>query len=545
MSRSAARQIHTPSSLLRLVRQRLERDFPAVWVQGEIGDLRRPGSGHLYFRLKDGEASLPCVLFRSQFLALACQPEEGLLVLARGRLSLYEARGDFQLVVEHLEEAGEGALRRAFEALRAKLAAEGLLDPGRKRRVPCPPHRLALITSPDGAVRHDVQSILARRFPLLPVDLFPVTVQGARAPAEIVAALRLADRSGRYGAILIARGGGSPVDLMAFNDETVARAIALCRTPVVSAIGHETDVTIADLVADLRAPTPSAAAELLTPERGQLLARLDELAAALAAEERRGRDARWQRLDLALQWLRHRRPSRRPEALALAGLGLRLRNAAAARLQALRPRLLAADPRGLRVHPAGRSRALLGALDRLRDRFERGLPDRLRQRALALLERLAALHRLDPRRRLAAARGRMQALEPRLKELGGGLLLRRGRRLASLAPARLMPLLALRAERLRDRVRDLGRRAPRAMTLLLGQRRMTLEARGRDLSQLGPEGVLRRGFAILLDEAGRVVDRVGRAPPGLPLTARLADGRLDLRVLAAHPAPDEPPESRS
>ncbi|RBH07639.1 exodeoxyribonuclease VII large subunit, partial [Xanthomonas oryzae pv. oryzae] len=267
-------QILTPSQLNALARDLLEGSFPLVWVEAELSSVTRPSSGHLYFTLKDARAQIRCAMFKPKSTWLKFQPREGLRVLARGRLTLYEARGDYQLVLDHMEEAGEGALRRAFDALRARLAAEGLFDAERKQSLPAHVQRLAVITSPSGAAVRDVLSVLARRFPLLEVDLLPSLVQGDSAAAQITSLLQRADASGRYDVILITRGGGSLEDLWAFNDERLARAIAAAQTPVVSAVGHETDFSLSDFVADVRAPTPSVAAELLVPDQRELVPRV-------------------------------------------------------------------------------------------------------------------------------------------------------------------------------------------------------------------------------------------------------------------------------
>jgi exodeoxyribonuclease VII large subunit len=277
MPREDARQILSPSQLNTLARDLLEGAFPLVWVEGELGNLSRPGSGHLYFTLKDARAQVRCALFKPKSQWLNFVPREGLRVLARGRLTLYEARGDYQLILDSLEEAGEGALRRAFEELKQKLTLEGLFETERKRPLPAFVRRLAVLTSPSGAAVRDVLSVLARRFPLLHVDVLPVPVQGEGAPAQIVTMLQRAYRSGRYDTILLARGGGSLEDLWAFNDERLVRAIAQSPVPVVSAIGHETDFSLSDFVADVRAPTPSVAAELLVPSAQDLRARLRQL----------------------------------------------------------------------------------------------------------------------------------------------------------------------------------------------------------------------------------------------------------------------------
>lgn len=306
-----ATHILTPSQLNTLARDLLEGAFPLVWVEGELGNVTRPSSGHLYFTLKDARAQVRCAMFKPKSQWLKFVPREGLRVLARGRLTLYEARGDYQLVLDHLEDAGEGALRRAFEEMQARLTAEGLFDPARKRPLPRHVRRLAVITSPSGAAVRDVLSVLARRFPLVEVDLLPTLVQGGTAAAQIAALLHRADASGRYDAILLTRGGGSLEDLWAFNDETLARTIAACTVPVVSAVGHETDFTLADFAADLRAPTPSVAAELLTPDRQDLLARLRTLDARLDNLQRHHLRQRMQRLDRASLRLYAMRPQAR------------------------------------------------------------------------------------------------------------------------------------------------------------------------------------------------------------------------------------------
>ncbi|MCI2262992.1 exodeoxyribonuclease VII large subunit [Xanthomonas indica] len=306
-----ADQILSPSQLNTLARDLLESTFPLAWVEGELGNVTRPSSGHLYFTLKDARAQVRCAMFKPKSQWLRFVPREGLRVLARGRLTLYEARGDYQLVLDHLEEAGEGALRRAFEDLKARLAAEGLFASERKRALPGFVRRLAVITSPSGAAVRDVLSVLGRRMPLLQVDILPSLVQGDSAAAQIAALLRQADASGRYDAILLTRGGGSLEDLWAFNDEHLARTVAAAITPVVSAVGHETDVTLADFAADLRAPTPSVAAELLVPDQRDLGARLRaQHAALLRWQQHRLRQAQ-QRVDRALLRLQAQSPQAR------------------------------------------------------------------------------------------------------------------------------------------------------------------------------------------------------------------------------------------
>ena len=300
-------EILSPSQLNTLARDLLEGAFPLVWVEGELSGVARPSSGHLYFCLKDARAQVRCAMFKPKSTWLDFAPREGMKVLARGRLTLYEARGEYQMVLDHMEEAGEGALRRAFEALKSKLQAEGLFATERKRPLPAYLRRLAVITSPTGAAVRDVLSVLGRRFPLVAVDVLPVPVQGATAAAQIVQMLRRATASGRYDVVLLARGGGSLEDLWAFNDEALARAIAASPVPVVSAIGHETDFSLSDFAADLRAPTPSAAAELLVPHADDLrrqLRRLEQRVVAVQKQRLRQLAQRADRAALRLQGLR-------------------------------------------------------------------------------------------------------------------------------------------------------------------------------------------------------------------------------------------------
>ena len=272
-----AREVYTVSSLNREARRLIEGRLGVVWVEGEISGLARPSSGHLYWHMKDETAQLRCAMFRQNNRRLNFRPDDGQHVLARGRVSIYEPRGEYQLVVEYLEEVGEGLLRRRFEELKRKLAGEGLFDPGRKREKPELPRRIGVVTSPSGAAVRDIVTVLARRFPAIPVLIYPTAVQGAGAAAEIAAVLELADRRSECDLLILARGGGSLEDLWSFNEEVVARAMAAVSIPIISGVGHEIDFTIADLVADIRAPTPSGAAEIAVPDQTQWMARIETL----------------------------------------------------------------------------------------------------------------------------------------------------------------------------------------------------------------------------------------------------------------------------
>jgi len=269
------RQVYSVSELTQRLKGLLETQFPDAWVAGEISNLRPATSGHLYFTLKDANAQLRAVCFRNQARYLKFKPQDGVAVIARGRLSVYEARGEYQLLVELLEPAGLGALQLAFEQLKAKLAAEGLFNPARKKPLPVLPRTIGVVTSPTGAVIRDILRVLRRRYRNIDALLYPVRVQGEGAAQEIVQAVEHFNRRGGVDVMILARGGGSPEDLWAFNEESVARAIAASRIPIISGVGHETDFTIADFVADLRAPTPSAAAELVVHRKQDFQAELE------------------------------------------------------------------------------------------------------------------------------------------------------------------------------------------------------------------------------------------------------------------------------
>ncbi|ABI56047.1 exodeoxyribonuclease VII large subunit [Alkalilimnicola ehrlichii MLHE-1] len=389
----APRTVYTVSQLNQEVRSLLETTLPPLWVEGEISNLARPRSGHLYFTLKDSAAQVRCAMFRNRNLLLRFQPGDGQRVLVRARAGLYPARGEFQLVVDHMEEAGEGALRRAFEALKARLEQEGLFDPAHKRPLPAFPRRLGVITSPTGAAIRDVLTVLRRRFPALPVLIYPVPVQGEGAGGQIAAAIEEADRRRDVDVVLVTRGGGSLEDLWAFNEEVVARAIHACGLPVVSAVGHEVDVTISDLVADQRAPTPSAAAELISPDGPALLHQV--------------RGLRDRLLQLTTQ--HHRRASDR-----LNGLARRLQARHPGQLLRDRSQRLDELDQRLRHAMAQRLARHTQALDHLRARLRQGDP--------RLTIRRREEQRLALERRLhAAVRQQLQAREQRLSGLGRAL----------------------------------------------------------------------------------------------------------------------------
>ncbi|MGY6274759.1 exodeoxyribonuclease VII large subunit [Methylomonas sp. MgM2] len=268
---SAEQAVYSVSRLNREVKRLLALHFLTIRVEGEISNFSAPSSGHWYFTLKDAQAQVRCAMFRGQQSRLGFKPSNGDMVIVDAQVGLYEPRGDYQLLVERMEQAGDGALRQAFERLKTKLLHEGLFDESRKQPIPLIPRRIGVVTSPSGAAIHDILTVLNRRFPAIPVVVYPVAVQGESAKFEISAALETANRRDEVDVLLLARGGGSLEDLWAFNEEIVARAVAASRIPVISGVGHEVDFTIADFVADLRAPTPSAAAEHAVPSRHEWL----------------------------------------------------------------------------------------------------------------------------------------------------------------------------------------------------------------------------------------------------------------------------------
>jgi exodeoxyribonuclease VII large subunit len=288
-SKLASRSVKDVFPVSRLVREArvlLEQGFPLLWVEGEISNLAMPASGHIYFSLKDEAAQVRCAMFRNKNRQLRFIPENGMQVLLRVRVTLYENRGEFQLVVEHMEEAGSGALQRAYEALKHRLGEAGLFDETHKKVLPAMPKTVGIISSPDGAAVHDILTVLARRFPAASVILYPVQVQGEGAPAQLVKAVDLAQTRSECDVLIIGRGGGSLEDLWSFNDEKLAYALFQCVIPIVSAVGHEVDFTIADFVADVRAATPSAAAEMVVPDSVQLIEKLQQLGQRLVLAQR-------------------------------------------------------------------------------------------------------------------------------------------------------------------------------------------------------------------------------------------------------------------
>jgi exodeoxyribonuclease VII large subunit len=389
-SDSQGRRIYSVSVLNAEVRLLLDTSLPSLWIQGEISNLARPASGHLYLSLKDDRAQVRCAMWRQRAQGLGFQPRNGQQILARAKVSLYEPRGDYQLIIEYMEEAGEGLLRQRLEELKGKLAAEGLFDEQHKRPIPTLPRRVGIITSPSGAAVRDVLKILGRRFPAVPALIYPVPVQGEGAAEKIARAIALANTRAECDVLIVTRGGGSLEDLWAFNEEPVARAIFNSQIPVISAVGHEVDVTISDLVADLRAPTPSGAAEMAVPDSDS--------------------------------WGRHLNQ----QLQRLASLAGRKHQQLAETLGYLSGRLRRRDPRQRLAQDSQR-------LDELELRARRAILARLSMGGRDLRALVARLASASPARQLGQQSQRRQALQARLARAAGNQLERKGQALASLA----------------------------------------------------------------------------------------------------------------
>ncbi|ESQ09131.1 MAG: hypothetical protein N838_20890 [Thiohalocapsa sp. PB-PSB1] len=393
-----SRDLWSVSRLNLEVRTVLDGSFPLLWVQGELSNLSQPASGHLYFTLKDEAAQVRCALFRFKRRLMRFRPSNGDRVLIRARVGLYEARGDFQLIVEHMEPAGEGALRVELERLKQQLAAEGLFDEARKRPLPEFPLQVGLITSTSGAALHDLLTVLRRRLPLLPVLIYPVQVQGEDAVSTLVDALARANHRGDCDLLILARGGGSLEDLMAFNDERLVRAIAASDTPIITGIGHEVDISLADLAADRRGATPSAAAELASPSVSDIRQQLQVLQQRLITAQRICKIRASRRVESAARHLRMLHPLSRLQSRAQALDRIELRMAVVMRYRLQGNASRTRNIRGRLVRVSPRARVLIDA-----------------NTLKSLAQRLAtsAARNLSIRqKRLAAAAGRLDALSP-------------------------------------------------------------------------------------------------------------------------------------
>jgi exodeoxyribonuclease VII large subunit len=373
MSSILPASVFTVTRLNQTVRQLLEREMGQVWISGEISNFSRPASGHWYFTLKDDGAQVRCAMFRNSNRRITFRPEQGQQVLIRANITLYEPRGDYQIIAESMQPAGDGLLQQQFELLKQKLNDEGLFDPALKQALPTPAHRVGVVTSKSGAALHDILHVLKRRDPSLPVVIYPTAVQGAEAPAQIVRAIELANLRNECDVLIVGRGGGSLEDLWSFNDERVARAIFASRIPIVSAVGHETDVTIADFVADLRAPTPSAAAEIVSRNQQELLRQVQ---------------GQQRRLEMAMDYY-------------LAGCARRFS---------------LVDHRLQQQHPQLRLARQQTALIRLRQRMDGALEQQMKRANERQLRLVRRLDQQQPQPRIHRAASRIQNLEYRLSQ---------------------------------------------------------------------------------------------------------------------------------
>jgi exodeoxyribonuclease VII large subunit len=482
------RNVYTVSRLNREVRILIERGLGVIWVEGELSNLSAPSSGHWYFSMKDRGAQIRCAMFRQKNMTVGFTPKDGQQILARGRISLYEPRGEYQFIVEHLEEAGVGALRREFERVKTKLSAEGLFALERKRSLPRFPRRIGVITSPTGAAIRDILHILSRRFPPAAVLIYPTPVQGPAAIAGLVAMIELASARAECDVLIVARGGGSLEDLWAFNDERVARAIRASAIPVVSGVGHEIDFTIADFVADARAPTPSGAAELVTPDRRACLESLGRTMERLSVCMRRELRTLSARFDAA------------NARLKLAHPGLRLTQQAQ-RLDELEQRLTAFMRRELR--------SVASRLDAVNLRL------RLAHPGLRLAQQKQRLDDLE-QRLTGAMRAALHSDRTRISEMFNRLLHQ--------SPAHTVREYRLRhgtlAGRLEHAVKQCVSRAEHRLNLAV-----------RALNTVSPLATLTRGFAVVkrVSDGGLVTDS-NSVNVGEEIEAALARGKLTARV---------------
>ncbi|MGA8186258.1 MAG: exodeoxyribonuclease VII large subunit [Terriglobia bacterium] len=488
------RKLYTVAELSFAVKDLLETSFPDVWVTGEVSNFRAAASGHYYFTLKDTSAQLRAVCFRNQARYLKFKPQDGLSVIARGRLSVYEARGEYQLYVEYLEPAGLGALQFAFEQLKKKLASEGLFDEVRKKPLPALPRAIGVVTSASGAAVRDILRVIKRRFPNMNVFLYPATVQGSSAAAEIVEGIEYFNRHPVVDVMIVGRGGGSLEDLWPFNEEILARAIAASKIPVISAVGHETDFTISDFVADLRAPTPSAAAEVAVQRREDFLAELHSRVRHISQNMRlRISEARAGLTELRM----HR---------AFQHLPLRIQE---------------------RVQRIDESLA----------EMERSLRGRIHTARQRLLELTAQLLRFEPRRLLEVRWVQIQQQKSQLGRLQSEMSMLAGERWhasredwmrASSGVTRydLHGTLRLRLAAVHERDIELQDRLGRILT----ERRHRVEHYKSLLDERSPLTVLNRGYSITRDAENKIVRDTAQLEVGDELSIRLARGELGAKV---------------
>jgi len=484
LANRAVKEVYPVSRIVREARVLLEGSFPLVWVEGEISNLAMPGSGHIYFTLKDEVSQVRCAMFRNRNRQLRFTPENGMQVLLRVRVTLYEGRGEFQLVAEHMEEAGSGALQRAYEALKQRLGQEGLFDEAHKKALPAMPSSIGVISSPDGAAVHDILSVLKRRFPAVNVILYPVAVQGEASARQLVDAVKLADARKDCDVLIIGRGGGSLEDLWSFNDEQLARTIFNCELPIISAVGHEIDFTIADFVADVRAPTPSAAAEMAVPDALAIQAEIRNLT---------------QRLTKRMQDYVHN------EKRHVAYLQQRLP----------RPERQICQ----QLHSLEQNRRLLDTV------WQRALQNRS-QRVDYLAARLT-----HPKAQIDGQRMRLTALQHRLHSAGKNQQHKNSQLLEQLSARLHRQLPARQLQSQKNRLSVLQRQLHSEIHVQLDTAKRSLAQQVRTLSAVSPLSTLERGYSITSrDDNSEVVTRADSVAQGEQITVRLHQGSLQCEV---------------
>jgi exodeoxyribonuclease VII large subunit len=487
------RHVWKVSELTEQIGALLEGAFQDVWITGEVSNHHAAQSGHLYFTLKDAHAQIRCVCFRDQVRGLKFRPEDGLEITVRGSLGVYSPRGDYQVYVSYIEPVGLGALQLAFEQLKRKLEEEGLFDEGRKKPLPLLPRSIGIVTSPTGAAIRDILRVLKRRFANVHVQLYPVKVQGEGAVSEIAAALRYFNRARFAEVLILARGGGSLEDLWAFNEEGVARAIAASEIPVITGVGHETDFTIADFVADLRAPTPSAAAEIVVRSRQEFERHIEayfrdlvkEMRYLLSLRRRRLHDVRVDRGFRQVEVLIRRHHQQLDEQSRALGVGL------GRQLALVKQRLTKASARILSFDLNVRARALGGRIEQGREALRSGLERVLtrKQRQFALVH--VRFAQLDLRARVGRLRRRVDESTANLRARSDRVFIAKRRR---------------------------------------------FEAAALQLEERSPFQLLERGYAIAYDRSGKVLRSPEQVAIGEDIAVRLARGQLDATVHKKHKA---------
>lgn len=530
-------RVWSVTDLCRQIRQSVDK-WGAVTVRGEVTNFKKHASGHWYFSIKDAGSSLQCAMFEgdNRFVR-GFIPQDGMAVEVSGKVSFYEQRGLFQLLVQRISKAGEGQLAAAYEALRRKLESEGLFAQARKRPLPPLPRRVGVVTSLDGAALQDILNITRRRAPGISILIAPARVQGPTAASEVAQALRQLDRSNLVDVIILGRGGGSAEDLAAFNDENLARAVAACSAPVISAVGHETDVSICDWVADLRAPTPSAAAEMAVPNQAEQRQRVASLASRLA----RGLEGRTQSGKFRLLQTRQRLLAMKSllqrSAHALDDADTRAHTALRSQVRHARDTLASLSARLQAAHPSVALRNQRARLQRNERGLVAALTTYLRARHEQVFGAAAALEAAHPARRLRQQREQWAALESRLLAAHAARQAAARRRWQATQSSLNARVPHARLAAARARISSLEGRLNRALAAQLASSQRAFSERVAKLNALSPLNVLQRGYAVVTLPDGHVVRDAAEAPAGTPLHIRLNEGSLS--AVSQGPAPKD------